>query len=427
MATTATVDGALMFDGDADDGDPGLCGPYNEDDWANAMRYIAVDDFIADRGVYKGAGNELDIEAVPAAQQIYIKTGAAAVNGTLVYVTATKTLDVPANALGATRYDRVVLRINLADATESAELAILTGSTSAYAALTQNAPPDDIWEIPLWKIETPNGFSDLTGVDFIDDRRWANLSSVAAPVLINNSGADLPAGSVVVIDTGGAGLVTTTTTAFNPAVTGVLAEAVPAGNSGKVAVSGVVTVRVTGAVAIGNYLVSSTTAGAAQACTYGGFAIALSTNASGLGTVEARLIEKSWFIGLSATRGALTVPDASETALSWTEITDTINMFSSGSTVTLPFAGLWRIEAHIGYSVALGNGNGYLKVLAGGTSYLMYYDFINGVGSPASLAIVKNFSASDTVIVYAYQDNDAGSSWTLNGAYLIAQYLGGGG
>ena len=71
-------------------------------------------------------------------------------------------------------------------------VAVLTGTDIAYPTLTQDLDPDGIWEIPLWKWETPNGAADLTGVTFIDMRDWSNLPRVLAGTLTNNSGADVP-------------------------------------------------------------------------------------------------------------------------------------------------------------------------------------------------------------------------------------------
>lgn len=282
MAINAPADFGFVFDGDSDVGDPGLCGPYTEDVWATLGRGAFTFDFAPNRGVYRGAGNEFQFVAVPGAQQIQIQVGLAVVNGTHAGTSITKTLDVPANALGAARKDRVVLRINLADAAEIAELRVLPGTTLAYAALTQNAPPDDIWEIPLWRWESPNGFADLTGVDEIDDRYWANLPSVLAPLLLNNSGSDQETGTVVIQDAGATSSFNTTTTRGDPAVIGATVEPIAAGATGKIAVEGLMQVMCdVGAVAVGDRLQASATAGQASAGTWGTFARAVSAKLAG--------------------------------------------------------------------------------------------------------------------------------------------------
>lgn len=106
--------------------------------------------------------------------------------------------------------------------------------------------------------------------------------------LENNEGADLALGDVVKIDTSGDELIEKTETLADPLVLGVVAAAGPFVNGARtpVLISGYhPAVKVTGAVAAGDYLVASATDGTAEAQTPGGagsFARAVTAAAGGV-------------------------------------------------------------------------------------------------------------------------------------------------
>lgn len=84
--------------------------------------------------------------------------------------------------------------------------------------------------------------------------------------LTNNAGADLPAGSVVILDTGDDESIETTTSAQSTLKVGVTLEAITDGELGPVVIGGYVPlVLVTASVTRGHYLETSTTAGQATA------------------------------------------------------------------------------------------------------------------------------------------------------------------
>lgn len=113
------------------------------------------------------------------------------------------------------------------------------------------------------------------------------------PGATNGSGGALVQGDVVVFHATTAGTVLTTTTVGDTRAGGVVLPSAGIANpgTGDVAVLGrIAVVKVTGTVAIGDYLQTSATAGRAQAGSTGAFAQALSANPAGTGTVTARLL-----------------------------------------------------------------------------------------------------------------------------------------
>lgn len=121
-------------------------------------------------------------------------------------------------------------------------------------------------------------------------------SYVAATKLTNLSGGSVIAGTVVVPSTL-AGCFATTTTANNPKVIGVVQETIANTSSGVVKHYGKTTVRVNGTTGVGDWLVTSSTAGVASPAAQtnppnGAFAIAISA-VTGAGTVDALLLAAS--------------------------------------------------------------------------------------------------------------------------------------
>lgn len=129
-----------------------------------------------------------------------------------------------------------------------------------------------------------------------DDTNY--LIGAIEPTLTNKSGTTQSTGAVATRSTANANAFTTTTQGYSQPVIGVLMEDnIADGSTGRVAIHGVHTVLTTGAVALGDYLVTTSTAGRAAS---GGstpqnsaFAIALTTAGAGAGSVTARLIGQS--------------------------------------------------------------------------------------------------------------------------------------
>ena len=128
--------------------------------------------------------------------------------------------------------------------------------------------------------------------------KWAAPASAGYNDLKNNTAGNLGVGAVVVWDTSADNSVKTSTTEGDRSVAGVLAEAIDAAETGRVATGGTVeaAVLVTGNVTRGNWLIQSTSAGRAKdsgttAWYPGCFAIAMDGYAGGgSGTVKAFII-----------------------------------------------------------------------------------------------------------------------------------------
>lgn len=113
-------------------------------------------------------------------------------------------------------------------------------------------------------------------------------------LLTNKSGSQRVAGDVVIVDVSTAGSFTTTTSANNQLVAGVVMETIANNADGVIALPGarVTTLSVTATTAIGDYLTTSTTAAAAIPSATPGkgvFAIALASR-SGVGTITEALL-----------------------------------------------------------------------------------------------------------------------------------------
>ncbi len=153
-------------------------------------------------------------------------------------------------------------------------------SSASYAATAGNA----------------EGNTFVSSKTFSNDVKVVGTLSIAQGALVvelaNGSGGALAAGDLVVVDSANDDSVTTTITVSDPKVAGVVVTGGAAGAQIKVAIAGIVTVNVAGAVSRGDCLGSSGTAGLAQAdgaCnTAGLFATAL-TSSTGPGTVRALL------------------------------------------------------------------------------------------------------------------------------------------
>jgi len=138
-------------------------------------------------------------------------------------------------------------------------------------------------------------------------------AQIGHEMLTNNSGGQITAGTVLVVDTSAQSF-TTTTTASEKTVVGVAAETIENGAAGLIYSVGsyTTTIQVTGTVAVGDFLRTSTTAGRAASNGSDGhscFAIATTANASGLGTVEGVLL---------VPRGDLSPSTAETISSSWT-------------------------------------------------------------------------------------------------------------
>ncbi len=136
--------------------------------------------------------------------------------------------------------------------------------------------------------------------------KWKAPTTVEA-TMTNRSGVDMDAGTVCILHST-ASSITTTTIASDRRVLCITAETIPDLNTGRVIFYGIATVKVTGAVAVGQWLVSSTSASRAKASGYtkpiGAIGMAITANASGDGTVSC-ILAFDWYLTLSAGKGYL--------------------------------------------------------------------------------------------------------------------------
>jgi len=145
---------------------------------------------------------------------------------------------------------------NIAEAALADGSHIITSGTTAPAAATAG----HAW----WDTSGPE--ADGYGILKIHDgTRWQSVAKNVEQYYLNSSGGDLTYGDLVIFDTSAARSVTTTTSAGSTKVAGVIASAadglavVGNGNEGRVVRSGLVMVKTTGTVTLGDYLGTSDT------------------------------------------------------------------------------------------------------------------------------------------------------------------------
>lgn len=161
----------------------------------------------------------------------------------------------------------------------------------------------------------------IYNTDIIDN--LAYLIGAIEPELTNRSGGAVEEGDVAIADPSNDNAFKTTTTASDEGVIGVVRESLANLESGRIAMAGIVVVKVQGNVTRGNYLVTSTTAGrAADGGTLRAsatFARALTSySGGGAGTVYALLLPGSG--GAVPKNGVFFTTDASVPA-GYTEYT----------------------------------------------------------------------------------------------------------
>lgn len=143
---------------------------------------------------------------------------------------------------------------------------------------------------PLTPIRPAAG-DDISLTTFYDivDANFQNVHDLCVRLITNNTGGTVSRGYVGVLSTAATdSLLATTTAGDTRLVAVVIAASIGNGSTGYVAVGGLVgTVNVNGAVVRGDLLKTHTSAGYSRSGNSGGFAVALTTNASGNGTVAA--------------------------------------------------------------------------------------------------------------------------------------------
>lgn len=236
----------------------GDSGPYSDAQWRDAWKNMFGAGGYANAGPLLGSGTQpndgLLVQAQsPAANKVNVLAGAALVQGAFYLNDATVALTIAANSSGNPRVDTIILRMDFI--AQTVRLAVLQGTPAASpvaATLTQTAGVQ--WEVPLAYISVANAFSTILASDVQPAQQWANASpGVYVNNVLNNSGAELNTGDVVVQDTSADRAATTTTVLDNPQVWGVWVGRTPNGGYGQVQVRGIGYVRVSTTSADGAY------------------------------------------------------------------------------------------------------------------------------------------------------------------------------
>lgn len=244
---------------------PGDAGPYTSDqfsDWSQNVLLATK----AESGPLEGTGTSPDIgltvqQTGPASSSIQITPGAALVYGGLYELSGTPpTYVISANVSGNPRIDTVILRKDWT--TQTIRLAVLTGTPAGSpVAPTLTQTPATRWEIPLADIAVASGFVTITDANITPRRAWANIAgNIFLLDVLNNSGALLQAGDVVVWDSSADRAVKTSTTIGDPDLAGVWQSRTAAGSYGRVLVQGIAKVNCSAGVSRLNLLQVSSVA-----------------------------------------------------------------------------------------------------------------------------------------------------------------------
>lgn len=259
----------------------GQAGPYSSTQWQQVWKtWFGQNN--ANRGVLRSVDGELAVSASsPADTNVNVASGAGMVQGIWFYNSASLAVPISANASGSTRIDVIVLR---ADYTaQTVRIAVVQGTPAAgIPALTQSA--GSIWEIPLAYVTLASGFTTIAASVITDLRHYANIPSAVGLGVLNSSGSTLEQGSAVIWLAAGGQSINTTTSEGNRNIAGVIESRVLNGATGRVIIQGIISILCDEAVAVGNLLELSTTAGQAQKSIKSGIFARVLTANTGAGT-----------------------------------------------------------------------------------------------------------------------------------------------
>lgn len=122
-------------------------------------------------GVLYEVGSRLAVSA-PGGMFVSVADGEAMVEGFHYKNTAAKQLAIASNTSGATRFDRIVLRLDRVANSLTAVIKQGTPGSGVYAALTQVA--GGVWEVPLGGVGVVNGALTIIASNLIDTRVYGN-------------------------------------------------------------------------------------------------------------------------------------------------------------------------------------------------------------------------------------------------------------
>lgn len=269
--------------GRTSDGYPGDSGPFSSAQWQQMYaRMIGTGAENVNRGVIRGVLSELEVIAnTPADTTVIVEPGSALVQGIFYLNDANKSVSIAANASGSVRIDIIVLE---ADYTaQTVRIAVVQGTPGAGVPnLTQTAAT--LWQIPLAYLTLASGYVSIASTAITDMRHYANIPSAVGVNVTNSSGATFEQGNVVIWLPAGGQAIDDSTTEGDRRVAGVIESRVLNGATGRVIQHGIVSVICDEAVAVGDLLEISTTAGQAQANLRGGVFGRVLTANTGAGT-----------------------------------------------------------------------------------------------------------------------------------------------
>lgn len=261
----------------------GDAGAYSAAQWQQLYAHMIGDGAEkANRGVFRGVLEELEVVAnSPADTTVIVEPGSALVQGIFYLNDADKSVSIASNASGSTRIDIIVLEADYA--AQTVRIDVVQGTPAAgVPALTQSV--GSIWQIPLAYLTLASGYTSIPQTLITDWREYANIPGAMGIDITNSSGLTLENGNVVIWLAAGGLAVDDTATEGDINVAGVIERRVLNGGAGRIITHGIFAVICDEAVAVGDILTTSTTAGQAQKQTVGkGFARVLVAN-TGAGT-----------------------------------------------------------------------------------------------------------------------------------------------
>lgn len=142
----------------------GDCGPYSDDQWSDAWRYLLTKDRTLE-GVIKGIDNELEVTGTTS--PVSVDTGVALVDGKIYENGASEDVAVPTPSGGNSRIDLIVLRKSWsAQTVRIARVAGTEAGSPSPPSLTQT-------DGTTWEIEIARLLINDSGVITVTDmREW---------------------------------------------------------------------------------------------------------------------------------------------------------------------------------------------------------------------------------------------------------------
>lgn len=399
----------------------GDAGPYSATQWrliwAQAMAFSGT---TANYGPLRGVGNELAVTVTsPVSNQVTLGSGAALVQGAWYYNSADVNITIQANGSGNPRIDLIILRVDYN--AQTVRYAVLQGTPNVSPAIPNLTQTDNLlWEIPIAQIAVASGFATIAATDITDRREFANIPDAQAIPAINQAGSVLGKGNVVIYTAASSGGtpvdVTTTTTQGNALAIGIMeARAAASGGAGRIITRGITPVIVDSAVAIGDYLTNSTTAGQSKTIPTGvtakpfGFAL---TASAGAGTILAyvdfasrqRTMPKGGFFAYDGSNQTVTAGVTTKATFTSTTF-NTGTWYDTGTSRFTPLdPGVYLVAAQFSNNNTFTSG--FQEIQLNGATYARLHAQSTNSSLPYALtALVSMNGSTDYVEVYVNQSD----------------------